>query len=189
MDIKSSECHPVELIKELKQTFEGYKASLGKESIQLGIHVPAEEVLFKTDSFRLRQILTNLVSNAIKFTEDGKVEIGLRIKNNRMLEFSVEDTGIGLTKEELNTVFSRFKRSSQSEEKNIAGTGLGLSISKNLVERSRLFILPWYFLTNLLWEPEPVYKTQNKPLKWHPLFLEAGKKWQKSPLSSVSYAP
>jgi CheY-like chemotaxis protein len=50
------------------------------------------------------------------------------------LEFSVEDTGVGLTKEDLNTIFSRFKRTSYSEEKNISGTGLGLTISKNLVE-------------------------------------------------------
>ena len=132
--IKSTECIPGQLILELKQTFEGYKASLGKEKINLVTHLPKEDVLFKTDAFRLRQILSNLISNAIKFTEEGTVAINLRIKNSRFLEFSVEDTGIGLSKEELNTIFSRFKRGMQSEEKNIAGTGLGLSISKNLVE-------------------------------------------------------
>lgn len=132
--IKATECNPKQLIDELKQTFEGYKASLGKEKIKLITYLPEERLLFKADAFRLRQILTNLVSNAIKFTEEGKVAIHLRVKNNRLLEFSVEDTGIGLSKEELNSVFSRFKRTSKSEEKNIAGTGLGLSISKNLVE-------------------------------------------------------
>ena len=118
----------------MKHTFEGYKASLGKGNLKLSTHLPKEDLLFKTDSFRLKQILTNLISNAIKFTDEGTVAINLRVKNNRFLEFSVEDTGIGLTKEELNSIFARFKRTSQSEEKNIAGTGLGLSISKNLVE-------------------------------------------------------
>jgi PAS domain S-box-containing protein len=132
--IKNKECKPNQLINELKETFEGYKATLGKEKIQLQSSLPHEEIMFKTDCFRLRQILTNLVSNAIKFTDAGIVTINLKVKNSRFLEFSVEDTGIGLSKEELNSIFSRFKRTAKSEEKNIAGTGLGLSISKNLVE-------------------------------------------------------
>lgn len=132
--IKPGSCEPVQLIKELAKSFEGYKSTLGKEGIKLKTIFPREPINFQADSFRLKQILSNLTSNAIKFTEKGSVTISCRIKNERSLEFAVEDTGIGLTKEELNIIFSRFKRAHRTEEKNIAGTGLGLTISKNLVE-------------------------------------------------------
>jgi PAS domain S-box-containing protein len=132
--IKPVRCEPVKLIGDLKHTFDGYKTRMGKQHITILTQLPDREIQFKTDPFRLRQIITNLVSNAIKFTNEGTVSIRCEIKNERFLEFSVEDTGVGLTKEDLNTIFSRFKRTSYSEEKNISGTGLGLTISKNLVE-------------------------------------------------------
>jgi PAS domain S-box-containing protein len=92
------------------------------------------EVFLRTDPFRLRQILVNLINNAIKFTEKGSVEFGFSVKDDSILEFFVKDTGVGLKREELDLIFERFKRARQSEEKNIVGTGLGLAISKNLVQ-------------------------------------------------------
>ncbi|MBN1598387.1 MAG: response regulator [Bacteroidales bacterium] len=132
--IKHAACYPVKLIQDICNSFEGYKSSIGKDNIELKTVIKDNIGAFKTDPFRLKQILSNLISNAIKFTEQGSVAISLGIKNERFLEFSVEDTGVGLTKEELNIIFSRFKRTDRSEVKNIKGTGLGLSISKNLVE-------------------------------------------------------
>jgi len=132
--IKPAHCEPKKLILDLINTFEGYKTGIGKLDIDIRTKLPDNDIVFRTDPFRLRQIITNLVSNAIKFTEKGCVSITCEIKNDRFVEFSVEDTGIGMTKEEMNIVFSRFKRTNVSEEKNISGTGLGLSISKNLVE-------------------------------------------------------
>jgi PAS domain S-box-containing protein len=132
--IKPVRCEPVKMINDLKHTFEGYKTRMGKQHIQIITKLPDTEIPFKTDCFRLRQIITNLVSNAVKFTNEGSVTIHCDIRNERFLEFSVEDTGVGLTKEDLKVIFSRFKRSSYSEDKNISGTGLGLTISKNLVE-------------------------------------------------------
>lgn len=132
--IKSNPCQPVKVINELVKSFDGYKANIGKSNISLITNLPEEEINVKTDSFRLKQILSNLMSNAIKFTEKGSVTISCEIKNRQHIEFAVEDTGSGLTKEELNVIFSRFQRTNRSEEKNISGTGLGLTISKNLVE-------------------------------------------------------
>jgi PAS domain S-box-containing protein len=132
--LKYSSCNPAKIIDELSYTFEGYKLSLGKDYIKLLTQIPENQIIFKTDGFRLQQILTNLISNAIKFTENGTVTIGLEIVAERVVRFIVEDTGVGLTKEELKTIFERFKRTKNSENKNITGTGLGLSISKNLVE-------------------------------------------------------
>jgi PAS domain S-box-containing protein len=132
--IKPGKCSPVNIINELCNTFEGYKTSIGKEHLKIITFLPEEKIIFRTDPFRLRQILSNLISNAIKYTEQGNVTIRFLKKNDRFLEFSVEDTGIGLTQEELNVIFERFRRTKTSENKNISGTGLGLAISKNLVE-------------------------------------------------------
>jgi PAS domain S-box-containing protein len=132
--IKSTPCNPENIIMELVKSFEGYKAGIGKSHIELLTDLPEENIRFRTDSFRLKQILSNLISNAIKFTEKGRVTISCIVKNERLIEFAVEDTGMGLTKEDLNIIFTRFKRTNRSETKNISGTGLGLAISKNLVE-------------------------------------------------------
>lgn len=91
-------------------------------------------VFMKTDPFRLRQIMVNLINNAIKFTEKGSVEFGYTIKDETQVEFFVRDTGVGLSRDEIDMIFERFKRTRRSEEKNIVGTGLGLAISKNLVQ-------------------------------------------------------
>ncbi len=93
-----------------------------------------QELFMKTDPFRLRQILINLITNAIKFTEKGSVEFGFSVRDERNLEFYVKDTGVGLSRTELDVIFERFKRTRRSEEKNIVGTGLGLAISRNLVQ-------------------------------------------------------
>jgi PAS domain S-box-containing protein len=92
------------------------------------------EIYLKTDPYRLRQILINLINNAIKFTESGTVEFGFLVQDDTTIEFYVRDTGIGMSREELDLIFERFKRARTSDEKNIAGTGLGLAISKNLVQ-------------------------------------------------------
>lgn len=134
LKITKTDCRPVELIRNLSASFEAYKNRMDKEHIPLILNIPDAELPFRTDEFRLKQILSNLISNAIKFTEEGSVEIGLRMADQRTLEFFVKDTGIGMSREEMSSVFERFKRSSVSEEKKISGTGLGLAISKSLTE-------------------------------------------------------
>jgi signal transduction histidine kinase/DNA-binding response OmpR family regulator len=90
------------------------------------------------DQVRLGQIINNLLSNAIKFTDKGgvtvKVTLKERIQNDALLQFDVADTGIGLTKEQLNNLFSAFTQADSSITRKYGGTGLGLTISKRLVE-------------------------------------------------------
>jgi PAS domain S-box-containing protein len=92
----------------------------------------------KTDPFRLNRILTNLVSNAIKFTESGKVEIGLDYLGDTddsiKVRFIVADTGIGISKEQLPKVFDEFTQEHSSTTRKYGGTGLGLTITRKLVE-------------------------------------------------------
>ena len=90
------------------------------------------------DSDRLQQILSNLVSNAIKFTDAGSVSVELRavepIAGNAQLEFSVSDTGIGIEEEHMDLLFESFSQVDNSDSRRFGGSGLGLSIVRSLVE-------------------------------------------------------
>ena len=98
------------------------------------IHVPRIE----TDDLRLRQILVNLVGNAIKFTEVGEVVIDVRPLGwdtaKPQIEFAVRDTGIGLTPEQQERIFDAFEQADTSTTRRFGGTGLGLKISTRLAE-------------------------------------------------------
>jgi len=90
------------------------------------------------DPIRFTQILNNLVSNAIKFTEKGNVKIILELENETedrvQLLVTVKDSGIGISKEKLETVFNRFTQAENSTTRRYGGTGLGLAITKNLLQ-------------------------------------------------------
>jgi PAS domain S-box-containing protein len=94
-------------------------------------------LLFRGDPMRLRQILTNLASNALKFTEQGAISIRLRPKlddtGRVVYEFEVEDTGIGISSEHQRRIFEAFAQADMSTTRRYGGTGLGLSISERLV--------------------------------------------------------
>lgn len=90
------------------------------------------------DPVRLRQILFNLIGNAIKFTEKGEIKLEVRLKtesdNKRELEFFIIDTGIGIPGDKMHNLFKSFSQADSSTSRKFGGTGLGLSISKSLVE-------------------------------------------------------
>lgn len=90
------------------------------------------------DPTRLRQILTNLLSNAVKFTDRGEIEISVSSRNledaNHEIHFAVRDTGIGISKDEINRLFQPFTQLDSSTSRRYGGTGLGLAISKRLVK-------------------------------------------------------
>ncbi|CBL44525.1 Sensor kinase GacS [gamma proteobacterium HdN1] len=93
------------------------------------------------DPLRLKQILTNLVNNAIKFTSQGEVVVRVMLEDSRnhlcVIKVSVTDTGIGLTKEQQSALFHAFQQADNSAARRHSGTGLGLVISKHLVEQMR----------------------------------------------------
>jgi signal transduction histidine kinase/DNA-binding response OmpR family regulator len=90
------------------------------------------------DSFRLRQILYNVLGNAIKFTTSGYVKLAVRTKpaddEKISCEFEITDTGIGIRKEDLHKIFNQFEQADTSIARNFGGTGLGLTIVKSLIE-------------------------------------------------------
>ncbi len=86
------------------------------------------------DAIRLRQILWNLVSNAIKFTEEGTVRVHLNMKDSQNALITVRDTGIGMNEDQLDLIFERFSQVDGSSTRRAGGSGLGLTITKQLIE-------------------------------------------------------
>ena len=102
-----------------------------EKKLKLATDVPVtESMLCRSDAFRIKQIVNNLVGNAIKYTDKGEVRVGVSIAN-RQLSISVKDTGCGMTPNELQTVFNAFTRLPDAQGKE--GVGLGLTITREIV--------------------------------------------------------
>ena len=87
----------------------------------------------ETDGQRLEQVLRNLLSNAFKFTEQGKVELSIGRATDGQIALSVADTGIGISQDKQNAVFEPFRQADGTISRKYGGTGLGLSICRELV--------------------------------------------------------
>jgi PAS domain S-box-containing protein len=124
-----------QLLSELHGTFEKLKDTSGKKGITLNLILPenSNALMVITDPVRLQQILTNLLSNALKFTEFGSIEFGYSC-NKDTLTFFVKDSGIGILRSKQKFLFQRFSQLDPSTTRKYGGTGLGLAISKNLVD-------------------------------------------------------
>jgi len=113
-----------------------YTPMVEKKSIKFKTSIKNDMLKYMNSDFlRIKQILTNLISNAIKFTaEDGEITLSLEMqKNNTMIRFSVIDTGIGIASENHDKIFELFSQAETTTTKNFGGTGLGLSICSKLV--------------------------------------------------------
>ncbi|MFK5892679.1 MAG: transporter substrate-binding domain-containing protein [Pseudomonadota bacterium] len=109
-----------------------FKAS--EKDLLFSINYPDKDYIFSGDPLRLSQILINLVNNAIKFTQQGTVELTIRLLQNEQVQFSIKDTGIGISTEQQANLFQSFNQIDTSTTREYGGSGLGLSISKQLVE-------------------------------------------------------
>jgi signal transduction histidine kinase len=98
------------------------------------VDIPSELPKAWCDRNRLAQILTNLVSNANKYTQDGGAIVVHATREDGMIQIKVEDNGLGMTPEDQQKLFSKFFRSADEKIREAPGTGLGLSITKNLIE-------------------------------------------------------
>jgi len=112
-----------------------YSFTAREKGIELRIDPlnPKDDIWISSDENRLKQVLVNLVGNAIKFTKEGYVEIGIKATGDS-IQFQVSDTGIGIPVEYHNEIFERFRQVESSNSRKYGGNGLGLAISKSLVE-------------------------------------------------------
>ena len=136
LEIESAPFQPARLIQAVMATMTGCAQQKGlKLTAAVAADVPATLL---GDELRLRQVLLNLVGNAVKFTEAGSVQVSLEVESlaadAATLRFSVADTGIGIPEDKRKTIFEPFRQADGSVARQYGGTGLGLSISTRLVE-------------------------------------------------------
>ncbi|HKJ42130.1 MAG TPA: PAS domain-containing sensor histidine kinase [Sunxiuqinia sp.] len=93
----------------------------------------SESITFEADHYRLRQVFTNLLDNAFKFTRKGQITVGYRVNDNAV-KFFVSDTGIGISPKDQLIIFDRFRQADNSYTRQFRGTGLGLNICKSLIK-------------------------------------------------------
>lgn len=116
-----------DLMREVKELL---KVAVDEKGLDLSLRMP-EGLIIKSDERRVRQVVINLVSNALKFTDKGKIEINVMEKDG-MVEVSVADTGIGIRKEGMEKLFKQFSRIYIKDRPTVEGTGLGLYLSQKI---------------------------------------------------------
>jgi PAS domain S-box-containing protein len=133
--IHQSACDVHKILKELYTFFEKERVQNRKDKIELVLNIPQNEqgMVILTDQNRLRQVFSNLLGNAMKFTRKGKIEFGYSIEGTRLI-FYVSDSGIGIPADKQKIIFERFRQADFNSSGKAAGTGLGLAISMNLVK-------------------------------------------------------
>ncbi|WP_338839037.1 GAF domain-containing hybrid sensor histidine kinase/response regulator [Flavobacterium ginsenosidimutans] len=132
------ESEPFNLKKTLKHVYNLLKVKVQKD-VEFNLFLDAEMPdMVIGDQGRLNQILVNLIGNSLKFTNEGEVTVSVKkideTEDDYSLKFSVKDTGIGIPKDKLKTIFERFTQGEESTTRTYGGTGLGLNIVKQLVE-------------------------------------------------------
>ena len=157
LDVSKLEANSIELrpahfnlYELLEQVIDTHSSKLNQKGLDLLLHYhfhPQQE--FNLDRIRLRQIIENIVSNAIKFTKKGRIEVkvypessesgdGIELKQNQIfsgnLKIMIKDTGIGIQKSEMDQIFNRFHQAKNADSATFGGTGLGLSISTKLAK-------------------------------------------------------
>ncbi|NVK20250.1 MAG: response regulator [Methylocystaceae bacterium] len=136
LQIEHIACNPAEIITTILHLFQD-----NADHKSIAITTNAENyknIWIKTDSLRLHQIISNLLSNSIKFTQQGQIDVHMNVRelydDQLELEISVHDTGIGMSEDQLDKIFAPFTQADSSTTRKYGGTGLGLTITKQLCE-------------------------------------------------------
>jgi len=136
LEIQSKSCDLDVLFDELRNQFEKIRLRSGKENIELNIHsvVGRKLTVIVTDFSKLKEIFVHLLSNAFKFTNEGKINAGCFEDDNGEIVFFVTDTGKGIPKDKQTEIFDYFTRLNIELTDNMSGTGLGLAIVKGYID-------------------------------------------------------
>ena len=124
------------------------KANVGKEDIVVRVNKASKDSSFciQTDGYKLKRALSHLASNALKYSNEGYIEIGYTFSANKVIDFYVKDDGIGFSKDKLEIIFSQFRQVDETDTRQYGGLGLGLTVAQKFTT----------FLNGRLWaESEP----------------------------------
>ena len=131
MKIELAEMDMITTIKEVYEIFPLEIHKLDKFDIKFSLDIHVEHFVITSDSYRIKQVVTNLVRNALKFTEEGQISISFDY-DDREVRVVVSDTGIGMEDDKLQTIFERFRQIEDGASRQYGGAGLGLAISKKI---------------------------------------------------------
>jgi len=136
MELNQAACSVNALFNELYTHFNREKHVLEKHSVALLMSKSVEEndLVIETDSQRLKQVLSNLISNGLKFTDKGVIEFGYKVNEQKQLYFFVKDSGKGVSEDLQNVIFNSFQRENDNSENQKTGVGIGLAIAKQVVK-------------------------------------------------------
>jgi signal transduction histidine kinase/CheY-like chemotaxis protein len=134
--IEKKEFNPHPMLEYLYDYYTNEIIKRGKENLHLTYanENKDNDITIYTDQEKLKQILSTLLDNAIKFTEKGRIEFGFILSLKNQIEFYVRDTGIGIEEKKQSIIFERFRQVDEGTTRKYGGAGIGLSISKSLVE-------------------------------------------------------
>ena len=129
----------IKLKKVVDEVIDNLKPSAERKGLEIKVSFDDQiNPLLRGDPIRIRQVLTNIISNAIKFSDHGRIEVGVKkVKNfstKELIRFSVKDQGIGISENQVEKLFNAFTQADNSSTRKFGGTGLGLAISKKIVE-------------------------------------------------------
>lgn len=120
------------LVEQMNRVISTQENQAMEKNIEIVFEMPKKEIFIEGDEQRLEQVWTNIISNAIKYTNEGGLITITMKKNSKDIEISIEDTGIGMPKEVVSHIFERFYR--EDKARNVEGNGLGLAIVKSIVD-------------------------------------------------------
>ena len=120
------------LVEQMNRVISTQENQAMEKNIEIVFEMPKKEIFIEGDEQRLEQVWTNIISNAIKYTNEGGLITITMKKNSKDTEVSIEDTGIGMSKEVVSHIFERFYR--EDKARNVEGNGLGLAIVKSIVD-------------------------------------------------------
>jgi signal transduction histidine kinase len=136
MDLDEQACNINDLLSSIQTYFNFEKGVVGKDNLHVKLHKSNKDSEFSilTDKYKLRRTISNLVENALKYTEEGSIEIGYFYASNGMIEFFVKDEGIGFEKDKADLIFQSFRQVDDSSTRKFGGLGLGLTVAQKFTE-------------------------------------------------------
>lgn len=129
LPLELEEVNVKEIVEDVIKIFE---REIAEKGLGLNFTADNDKYVISADPFKLEQMIINLISNSIKYTDQGEILISLKTRDNKLI-LTIKDTGIGIPKKDLPNVFERFYRVDKSRSRKLGGTGLGLSIVKSIV--------------------------------------------------------
>jgi PAS domain S-box-containing protein len=133
MEIVDKEVSIDQFMQEINTVYQEKVSAIEHLNLSYQIEPKLKEQMILADDLRIKQVLGNLIDNAIKYTTQGNIEFGVNQRADGYLEFFAKDTGIGIPKDKWGIIFQRFMQSDEKSGRKFGGTGLGLSICKSLV--------------------------------------------------------